>query len=225
MPMCEKCGAHLEDGLKYCDKCGSELSTQNTTETMLPDIENINSNEEKDKGFSLMEKINLGLSYLPPALTKQGDRTSLMIGLGSLGVVSVLYIICFFSFMSEMCLPVSMGVFNSYLGGLGNIASGASPLWIVFYFVFNLSPVFLAVYAFLKKNFRFYAIFASLSIFFITFLSFVFWGLCEPDVFIEAIDSYQGAGSLAWYVFVDCLSEVWYLKMLLSLVAAMGLGV
>ena len=230
MPMCEKCGAHFEEGMKYCDKCGSEIAMQETQNVPPVVTEEVENTEEKQK-----IRINLSqgmggvleglLSYLPHPFTKPGDRTALMIGLGSLGVLALTYLICFFAFMAEMCLPVSMGVLFEYMGSLGSLAEGASPIWIIVYSVFNLFPIFLAVYAFLNKKFRLYGIFAAAFLFVLTLFSFITWGICEPASFIEAIDTYHSAGTIAWYVFMDALSEVWYVKMLLSLAAVFGLGV
>lgn len=236
MPMCEKCGAHYEEGMKFCEKCGSEIAVQEIQDAPQVVAENIIENDVENvvKGEATRTKVSTGgimgmleglLSHLPHPFTKPGDRTALMIGLGSLGVLALTYLICFFAFMAEICLPVSMGVLFEYMGSLGSIAEGASPIWIIAYFVFNLSPVFLAVYTFLNKKFRVYGIFAAAFLFVLTLFSFIVWLICAPATFIEAIDSYRSAGSIAWYVFMDALSEVWYVKMLLSLAAVFGLGV
>jgi len=245
MLKCEKCGASLEEGMKFCDKCGSEITpdavvaaTENTIDnTYIPNEESVNydfesasdSNpvpEAKETKGGIMGIFEKYLSYIPHPFTKPGDRTALIVGLGSLGVIAVLYIVCFFAFMSEMCLPIAFGAFSSdYTGALGNLVSGASPLWMIFYFIFCLFPVAFAVLAFLNKKFRLYSVFVSAFIFVLTLVSFIAWLICEPSSFVEAVSMYTGAGSIAWFVFVDALSEIWYLKMILSLAAVFGFGV
>ena len=245
MLKCEKCGANLEEGMKFCDKCGSEIVSDAPAAAPDNNIENTYVAEPTDSAYNFenvsesevvedTKKSKVGivgffekyLSYIPHPFTKPGDRTALIAGLGSLGVLAILYIVCFFAFMSEMCLPIALGSFSSdYTGGLGNLVSGASPLWMIFYFIFCLFPVAFAVLAFLNKKLRLYSIFVSAFIFVLTLFSFIAWLICEPSSYMEAVSMYTSAGSIAWYVFVDALSEIWYLKMILSLAAVFGFGV
>ena len=218
MAICKKCGAHIEENLKYCDKCGSEISLQQeeVVDTQ-PVTEQADSAMDKPS-LTVVEQVEGAVnSFLPHPFTKKGDRTSLMIGLGSMAALAVTYIVCFFAFMADICLPVGLSASG---------ADGASALWIVAHFLFNLSPVFFVVKAFLSKKYRLYTIFVSAGLFTMTIFALIFWGMCEPGNFLESVLMYSdSAGSIAWFAFVDCLSEAWYLKIILSLSAVFGFGV
>lgn len=227
MITCNKCGARLDDGMKFCDKCGSNLSAAGEDKSPiigLDDIKPLEKTEKKEEG-RLFNYINKAITILPHPLSQKGDRTSLMIGIGSLFALAFIYVICFFAFMSDICMPVSIGVVSEYGGSLGGITKGASPLWIIFYFIFNLYPLYFAVFAFINKKYRLYSIFACLVTLFITVFTFISWAICSPDTIIESIDTYGKASTIAWYAMLDSLSEVWYLKILLSLSAIFGFGV
>lgn len=227
MITCNKCGARVEDGMKYCDKCGSDMSAVKNTNEQILGLEDIKPLEKEtrtkeNKFYSLIDK---GISLLPPKLTMRGDRTSLMIGLASLFALSFIYIICFFVFMSDICMPVSLGLISEYCGSVGGITKGASPLWIVFYFILNLYPVYFAVFSFFNKKYRLYSIFACAVTLLIIIFTSIAWALLSPDTIIESIDTYGKSSAIAWYAMIDCLSEAWYLKIILSLSAIFGIGV
>jgi len=221
MAICKKCGARIEEDLKYCDKCGSEININDTEDNIVidtvSDTDIVNETKEKSSA-SLVEQIeNTVHSFLPHPFTKKGDRTSLLIGIGSLAALAITYIICFFSFMPEICLPIGFDVMG---------VDSASSLWLIAYFAFNLFTAFFAVKAFLVKKYRLYAIFVSAGVFVLTVFALIFWGMCEPGNYTEALGMYQeSAGSVAWFAFVDCLSEAWYLKIILSLASVFGFGV
>lgn len=223
---CDKCGARLMDGIKYCDKCGSEVSEKSKTsiEAMgLNDIKPLEyevSNNKKDFKSVLMNLI----SYLPQPMSNKGDRTALLIGQGSVIALSLVYIICFFAFMPQMCMPISIGVVASYSGDFGGMTKGACSLWMILYFVLNLYPALIAVLSFFNKKYRMTALYSSVFLFILTFFTLISWSLCEPNSIIEAIDTYQKSGSIAWFALVDSLSEVWYLKVILSLASVFGIG-
>lgn len=224
MAMCEKCGAHLEEGMKYCDKCGSDITVQSSEDTIAKELKSLEVTEDVTPAVSggIIEQIeNAVFTYIPHPFTKMGDRTSLMVGLGSLAVLAITYLVCFFSFMAEMCLPIAVGV------SVGDAEiSGASSLWMIAHFVFNLFPVFFVVKAFLQKKYRLYAIFVSAFVFVLTIFSLISWGMCEPANYLEAVTVYlDSPGSIAWFAFVDALSEAWYLKIIFSLGAIFGFGV
>ena len=223
---CDKCGARLMDGIKYCDKCGSEVSEKSKTsiEAMgLNDIKPLEyevSNNKKDFKSVLMNLI----SYLPQPMSNKGDRTALLIGQGSVIALSLVYIICFFAFMPQMCMPISIGVVASYSGDFGGMTKGACSLWMILYFILNLYPALIAVLSFFNKKYRMTALYSSVFLFILTFFTLISWSLCEPNSIIEAIDTYQKSGSIAWFALVDSLSEVWYLKVILSLASVFGIG-
>ncbi len=226
MAMCEKCGAHLEEGMKYCDKCGSDVTGQSSGNILADELKSLDNEEvQQNSGLGIITQIeNAVLTYLPHPFTKFGDRTSLMIGLGSLAVLALTYLVCFFSFMAEMCLPVGLGIISDVMGSLS--IGGASPVWIILHFVFNLFPIYFVVKAFLNKEYRLYAIFVAAFILVLTLFSIISWALCEPSDYMEALSVYTDSpGSIAWFSFVDSLSEAWYLKILFSLGAIFGFGV
>lgn len=227
MVTCNKCGGRVEEGMKYCDKCGSDMSAVKNTNEQILGLEDIKplEKETKIKENKLYSLIDKGISLLPPKLTMRDDRTSLMIGLASLFALSFIYIICFFVFMSDICMPVSLGLISEYCGSVGGITKGASPLWIVFYFILNLYPIYFAVFSFFNKKYRLYSMFAcALTLLIIIFTS-VAWAILSPDTIIESIDTYGKSSAIAWYAMIDCLSEAWYLKIILSLSAMFGIGV
>lgn len=224
---CDKCGARLMDGIKYCDKCGSEVS-----EISKASIDTIGLNVLKPLEYeALSDKkdfksilTNL-VSYLPQPLSNKGDRTALMIGQGSVIALSLVYIICFFAFMPQICMPISVGVISSYSGDFGGMTKSASSLWMIVYFIFNLYPAFIAAISFLNKKYRMTALYSSVFLFFLTVFTLICWSVCEPNSIVESIDTYQKAGSIAWFAFVDSLSELWYLKVILSITSVFGIGV
>lgn len=224
---CDKCGARLADGLKYCNKCGSqvnETSESNADFVGLNDIKPLEEPRVKDKtGFGLY--LDNVISFLPHPLSNKGDRTALMIGQASVILLALIYIICFFAFMSEMCMPLSIGIVADYSGSLGGIKEGANSLWMLFYFLFNLSPAFFACISFFNKKYRMYALYSSIFFFALTLFTLICWSACEAGTIIESIDTYQNAGSIAWYALIDSLSEVWYLKMIFSISSVFGIGV
>lgn len=224
---CDKCGARLMDGIKYCDKCGSEVSetSASSIETVgLNDIKPLEQEVTNDKK-KIKYVLNNLISYLPQPLSNKGDRTALLIGQGSLMLLSLVYFICFFAFMPQMCMPVSIGVIASYSGDFGGMTKGACSLWIILYFILNLYPVFIALVSFFNKKYRMAALYSSAFFFLLTVFTLICWSACEPASIIEAIDTYQKAGSVAWFALVDSLSEVWYLKVILSISSILGIGV
>lgn len=221
MKICKKCGAYVEDNVKFCDKCGSEIvAAEEDVETEVKETTPVETETENIKqSATITEQLETAVnSFLPHPFTKEGDRTSVLIGLGSMAVLAITYIFCFFSFMAEICLPVGLGIMD--------VGNSASPLWIIMYFIFNLFPILFLVKAFLVKKYRLYAIFVSAGVFLMTIFALVFWGMCEPSGYQEAVSIYSNSpGSIAWFAFVDCLSEAWYLKIILSLASVFGFGV
>jgi len=227
MFICDKCGAHLMDGIKYCDKCGSEVNKElkSTLENIsLNDIKPLEYEDINNKKDFRAVLINI-ISYLPQPLLKKGDKTALMIGQCSVIILSLVYIICFFAFMPQMCLPVSIGVIASYSGDFGGMSKGACSLWMVLYFILNLYPAFIATLSFFNKKYRMSALYSSVLFFILTVITLILWIICEPASIVESIDTYQKAGSIAWFSLVDSLSEVWYLKVVLSITSIFGFGV
>lgn len=224
---CDKCGARLMDGIRYCDKCGSEVSENSKSSldaiglNVLKPLEYEASNTKKDFKSVI---INL-ISYLPQPLSNKGDKTALMIGQCSVITLSLVYIICFFAFMPQMCMPVSIGVIASYSGDFGSMTKGACSLWMIMYFMLNLYPAFIAAVSFFNKKYRMTALYSSVFYFVLTIFTLICWSICEPASIVESIDTYQKAGSIAWFALVDSLSEVWYLKVVLSITSVFGIGV
>ena len=220
MLVCKKCGNQNDDNSKFCDKCGIELDVVQE-ETVTNDIhedENVVESRTEGSPLHLVNQIeNAVHPFLPHPFTKKGDRTSLMIGLGSFAVLALTYIICFFSFMPEICLPIGITATG---------VEGASTLWIVAHFAFGLFTVFFAVKAFLTKKYRLYTLFVSVGIFVLTLFALIFWGMCEPSTYTDAMMVYSNSpGSIAWFAFVDCLSEAWYIKFIFSIASVFGFGV
>ncbi len=220
MFVCNKCGAHLEDDMKLCDKCGSDVTDieENAPQPVgLEDIKPLEKAEPPKDG--ILGKISCYIPLLPKPMGNRGDRTALMIGLGSVAALSLVYIICFFVFMSDMCAPIAMGISGSDI-------DGASPLWMVVYFALQLFPAVFCVLTVLNKKYRISTLLAAAFSFVLTVFSFISWGICEPASLTEAFGIYQlNVGSVAWYVLIDSLSEVWYLKLLLAAGAIFGFGV
>lgn len=220
MFVCNKCGAHLEDGMKLCDKCGSDVTVVDEHAPQPIGLEDIKPLEQKEapKG-GILAKIAQYIPLLPQPLGNKNDRSALMIGLGSVAGLSLVYIICFFVFMADMCAPIAMGVTDSAV-------DGASPLWMLVYFALHLFPLAFCILTVFNKKYRLPTLFAAAFSFVLTLFSFISWGICEPATLIEAFGIYNlKFGSVAWFVLVDSLSEVWYLKLLLALGAIFGFGV
>ena len=223
---CDKCGARLADGMKYCDKCGSVVdeNIEKTDDALgLNDIKPLDNNETNEKTKMKDYMMNI-ISYLPHSLSSKGDRTALMIGQGSIIALALIYIICFFAFMDEMCMPIAIKIVASYDGDFGGMTKGACSLWMVIYFMLNLYPAFIAVLSFFKRKYRMTALYSAIFFFMLTLFSLICWIVFEPSTIIESVDTYQKPGMIAWFALNDSLSEAWYLKMVLAISSVFGIG-
>lgn len=222
MAFCEKCGAMLADDMKFCDKCGVQINSPAEA------VEQSGTNNDYNPYVVSKNNIlNTIKSVLPENLTARGDKTMLFVGLGCMAALSFIYIICMFVFMADVCLPIGLGsdAFMPLLSSLGTGNSGASSLWLFVYLLLSLSPAAFALIAFLDKKFRVHALCAAAVAGVITLFSFFVWLICAPGSVIEAITYYSGPNKYAWYVLNDALSEVWYLKLILSAGTVAGFGV
>lgn len=245
MAFCQKCGAQFADGMKFCDKCGTPTG-QEQYQQQAPA-----QNQYANQGASQAQYapqgtqgVNAGYasysastpsygaapskgledtikSVIPASLMKPGDKTMYFVGLGSIIALAITYIVCFFVFMSDMCVPIAAGAMSD---------EGSSSFWMVVYMLFNLFPAVIAGYAVVNKKFRVIAIFAAAFSFVLTIFALISWGICTPSSFLRAGNYYLGKvdpeyGTFSWYILMDCLSEAWYLKLILPLGTIFGFGV
>ena len=221
MITCNKCGAQLADDMKFCNQCGSTVETESVYETQEYMV-----NSDAPKGGSSSVKASLsGLldtvaSFIPPQLLKKDNKTMHLVGFASMAVLALVYLIGFFAFLSDICLPV--GFSSEAAGGI----SGASSIWLLCFIVLMLAPVCVAAISVVNKKNKLWSVVASAVIIFVSFFTFIAWLICTPDSLIQAVTYYGGPNNMfAWYVMLDALSEVWYLKILLSAGVIIGYGV
>ena len=221
MSYCENCGAVIDERALVCENCGAHISYRSADEQ-----QGRSYNEDifltiKNKAWDFVQ------TYVPQKLLTPGDKTLFYAGFGCFGALALVYILCMFAFMADICLPIGLGseAFLSFVAGVGSDSAGASALWILVFLIINLVPVAFAVLAFFKADFRIYSLYAMAGFIILTIFSFFAWLISSPASMLEAITYYSSPNKYAWYVLMDSLSEAWYLKIILSLGAAVGIGV
>lgn len=222
MAFCDKCGAMLAENMKFCDKCGSPVDAP------AADIgQSISAYDISADTTAKRSVIDTVKTILPANLFAPEDKTLFFVGIGCMAALSLVYIICMFAFIADICLPIGLGseAFMSFLSVFGSGANGASPLWILIFLALSLAPAFFAVISFVSAKHRTWSVVAGAVCALITLFSFFVWLISSPDNILEAITYYSGSNKYAWYVLMDALSEVWYLKLLLSAGAVFGLGI
>lgn len=228
MKFCDKCGAQLEESMKYCDKCGAEvlydLDGSESTADSFADLpsddyqEPIAPQPVKNTGVrrggagDIKSQLrDIAEKYLPAALINPKSRLTEYIGHGCIVALALVYLICMYLFIPDICWPIGQAV---VIGG-----SAAGSAWILIYFMLSLIPVIPAVMPFINKSFKKYTMLSAFFFFAITVFSLICWGLSAPHNIDEAMVYYpiQSAyNTQAWFSLMDCLSEAWYLKFILS---------
>jgi len=221
MSYCENCGAVIDERALVCETCGAHISYQSADEQQ-------GRTYNENIFFTLKNKAwHLVQTYVPQKLLTPGDKTLFFAGFGCFGALALVYILCMFAFMADICLPIGLGseAFMSFVAGVGSDSAGASSLWILVFLIVNLIPGIFAALAFLKSDLRVYSLYALAGFVILTIFSFFAWLISSPDSMLEAITYYSSPNKYAWYVLMDSLSEVWYLKIILAVAAAVGIGV
>ena len=241
MAFCEKCGGQIKDEMKFCDKCGVPVTQSDvlkqeviSEEVLVDNVANsdaiakqysdaktditVVSADIKASAESIVDSIK---TRLPEKLVTPGDKTLHWIGFGSLVILAFTYVTCFFVFMADICTPIALGV----VGDKGG-TEGACALWMIAYFVFNLFPIYFAITALKYESSKKPAMLCAVVSTILTLFSFIAWGCCDAGSFPEALELYTGgrADVFAWYVLNDCLSEVWYVKLILASMTVFGFG-
>ena len=221
MSYCAICGAAVSEHARTCGTCGAHISCQSADEQ-----QGKSPNENifltiKNKAWTFVQ------TYVPQKLLTPGDKTLFFAGFGCFGALALVYILCMLSFMADICLPIGLGseAFLSFVAGAGVDSVGASPLWILVFLIINLVPAAFAVLAFFKTDFKIYSLYALTGFIVLTLFSLFAWLISSPGNMLEAITYYSSPNKYAWYVLMDSLSEVWYLKLILCVGAAAGIGV
>ena len=237
MALCEKCGGQITEEMKFCDKCGSpvEQTVPENIENVQPQFEQetVNHNiDENQQPPAISQVVNTDVivsakkgikdflkANIPENLANSDNKIFHWAGFGSLSLLALTYLICFFGFMNEMCTPVALGATG--------LMDGASPVWMIIYFVFGLAPVYFAYKSFKYESCKNSSIVVSAFYLFTTLFMLVVWGICDPVDFMEAGNVYAGDSPniFAWYILSDCLSEVWYVKVILSALSILGFGI
>ncbi len=221
MAYCEICGAVIDEHAGVCETCGAQISFQSAGEQQ--------GRSYNESIFLTIKKNIWGFvqTYVPQKLLTPGDKTLFLAGFGCFAVLALVYILCMFAFMADICLPIGLGseAFMSFVAGVGSDSAGASSLWILIFLVINLVPAAFAVLAFFNADFKLYSLYALAGFIILSVFSFFVWLISSPGSMLEAITYYGSPNKYAWYVLMDSLSEVWYLKIILSLGAAVGIGV
>ena len=196
-----------------------------------PVTETVSGKNVKTQNFDMKKVAGDLASKLPPSFVKQGSKFGFFTGIGSLFVIALIYIVCFFAFMKDISYVVGIGATaDMAIGGLGGDI-GVSNLWMIVYFALNLLPALMCGYIFLtasSKSTKLVAIATPLLFFVMTVFSVVVWAICDADNFFMAVNIYgvsEKFGTLAWYTLMDCLSDAWYLKIPLSVVSILGFGI
>lgn len=212
-----------DDNIQSSDESDEKISQQN-----------VKQSDFKEKSKSKFSGLFMMLySKVPPKLKQSGNNTLRNIGMVSFAALALIYLVCFFGFMADICTPIAFGSISNMLisqfeGVLSetvqSTVGSANPLWMIVYFVLNLFPIYFAVNLFIKKK-KSQAFIAVLVSLFITIFSLIAWGMCQAKDFYEAITIYDSKfGMMAWYALMDSLSEAWYLKVIFSGAAIFGIS-
>ncbi len=245
MAFCEKCGGQISEEMKFCDKCGSPVvqvqqeifNDVPAQETLTEDVSPVVSDESDyqpvgvevasecdgivaDKVESSKFSVKGFLeSTLPANLISPGSKFFHWIGFGAFSLLALVYLIYFFVFMDEICTTVALETF-------GNI-NGSNPLWMIVYFVFNLSPIYFAYKSYKYEINKIPTLITLVSLIFVTVFMFTVWGISDAVDFMEAASVYavDSPNVFAWFVLSDCLSELWYVKILLSVLSIFAFAI
>ena len=227
---CDKCGAMLKEEMEYCDKCGAKIEAQPPMESEANEVLTVTESDEwtaeveasesekyekpgdNNQDFEVKETKNTFLdnlkSLIPTRMFSKEDKTFRLVGVGCLAVIAVLYLINFFVFLDDICYPIGMG--TEALGA----DMGASPVWMILYWLITLVPVVVSVLAIRTKEYPLWMICTGIFYILLTVVTFGVWVSFVPNTLLMALTHYDGMNMFAWYVLVDCLSEMWYLKLL-----------
>ncbi|MBR2404299.1 MAG: zinc ribbon domain-containing protein [Clostridia bacterium] len=221
MSYCENCGAIVSEHARSCETCGAQIGFAGIGEQQGRAYNESLFVTTKKNIWDFVQK------YVPQKLLAATDKTLFFAGLGCFGALALVYILCMFSFMADICLPIGLGseAFLSFVAGAGWDSSGASALWILIFLIVNLVPAAFVALAFSKNDFRRYCLYALAGFIILTVFSLFAWLISSPGSMLEAITYYSSPNKYAWYVLMDSLSEVWYLKLILCVGAAVGIGV
>lgn len=235
MALCEKCGGQISEEMKFCEKCGTpilktesdsveEIQADSEQTTFLSEPEQPAQSLEQPLNSDVINSVKNGIrefliSKLPENFTTPGNTIFHWIGFCAYAILCAIYLVCFFVFMNEMCAPVALGT-------VGNM-SGASSLWMVVYFALGLLPLYFCYKSFKPETNKIPAIISVIAFAFLTVFMFIVWCICDPADFTEALNIYAGDSQniFAWYVLSDCLSELWYVKLILSGLSVLGFGI
>lgn len=227
---CDKCGAMLKENMEFCDKCGAKLEFEAQPDSAVNENLSVTDADEwtseaeqteaeppeKSKAaFSsddiaevkpgVMDRIK---EIIPGRMLSKEDKTFRFVGMGSMAIIAILYIINFFLFLDDISYPIGMG--TEALGA----DIGASPVWMLIYWFFTLTPAVVCVLAIRAKKYPLWMICTGAFYVLLTVLTFGIWISFVPNTLLMALTHYDGMNKFAWYVLVDCLSEMWYLKLL-----------
>ena len=84
----------------------------------------------------------------------------------------------------------------------------------------NVIPAFLTYFSIRNPKYKLWSVFAAAGLFTITIIALICWGIMDPSDWTG--ESYNKA---AWYVLMDCLSEMWYIKLFVPAGVILGYGV
>ena len=214
MKFCNKCGAQLSDNIKFCDKCGASVSEDNTQQNGFAEVYKDAFNEASQTEHTTAQAssassasaqtsdikakaADIVVKYIPSKLLDSKNKLMDYIGFGCMSALALVYLVCMY-------------------------------LYMFIFFIANLFPIVFALWPLKIKSFKIYSLLCAAFIFVLTLFSLICWGICEPSNIFEAMVIYPLRGSFntqAWFSLVDCLSEAWYLKLILSLGAVFGYGV
>ena len=195
-----------------------------------PQTENPEQPKNK-KRLDLKRVVDNFMTALPPVITTPGNKIMHTCSMVSLFALAFVYIVCFFVFMADIafvvgCRALPDSTFITFSTSGSRI--GVNGIWMIAYFIINLFPAGLAIFNFLKPQNKYMVVIASCICLIITVFSLIAWGSCNANDFIGAVSIYPIMDkwtTFAWYCLVDCLSEAWYLKIPIALIACFSYGI
>jgi len=227
---CDKCGAMLKENMEFCDKCGAKLELEVHTDSVVNESLPVSDADEwtsenellkeeiaespktefsvntlPDMKNNIMDKIK---TFIPGRMFLKDDKTFWFVGVGSLAIIAVLYLINFFTFLDDISYPIGMG--TEALGA----DIGASPVWMLIFWLLTLAPVGVSAMAIITRKYPLWMICTGVFYALLSVVTFGIWISFVPNTLLMALTHYDGMNKFAWYVLVDCLSEMWYLKLL-----------
>lgn len=220
MAFCEKCGANLAEGTRFCDKCGAPVNAATAAPTPDP-VPNYGAAPNSYAPVAPKVPFTTKLKgSIPAQLQDPKNQLMFWIGLGSLATIALSYLISMFLYIPDMCEFIGRAGTHCGIVDYFDASEGASSIWMIIFMALNLIPLALVLLSLKDSKYRLWSVFAAAGYFTFTIIALISWGIMDPITWVDP--SWNKA---AWFVLMDCLSEMWYIKLLIPAGVVIGYGV